>query len=144
MDWLGIGVFILSLAFAGLVILLIPVFKKLTETLSHTAETVESVNKTVGEVSGEATVILHNVNETLLDVNEKIAQLNPLFKIIHDTGESAHHLTSTMVKYTSNKAERAQAGKEILDKNNLEGILRGAAFIYYLRQAKREFDNKNA
>ncbi|RKL67245.1 hypothetical protein CR203_12110 [Salipaludibacillus neizhouensis] len=144
MDWLGIGVFILSLAFAALVILLIPVFKKLTETLGHTAETVESVNKTVGEVSGEATVILHNVNETLMDVNEKIAQLNPLFKIVHDTGESAHHLTSTMVKFTSKKADHAQAGTDILDRNNLEGILRGAAFIYYLRQAKKDYDHKNA
>lgn len=142
MDWLGIGVFILSLAFAGVVILLIPVFKKLTETLGHTADTVETVNKSVGEITGETTVILHNVNETLMDVNEKIAQLNPLFHIIHDTGESAHHLTSTMVKYTANKAERAQAGTEMLDRNNLEGILRGAAFIYYLRQAKKEYDAK--
>lgn len=140
MDWLGIGVFILSLGFAGLVLILIPVMKKLTETLGNTADTVGTVNKSIGELTGEATVILFNANETLVDVNEKIAKFNPLFDIIHDTGKSAHHLTSTMVRFTSGKASTAQAGADILDRNNLEGILRGAAFIYYLRQAKKEFD----
>jgi len=143
MDWLGIGVFILSLGFAGLIIILIPVMKKLTATLENTADTVATVNKSIGEVTGEATVILFNANETLVDVNEKISKLNPLFDIIHDTGKSAHHLTSTMVRYTSGKADRVQEGTDILDRNNLEGILRGAAFIYYLRQAKKDYDQNN-
>ncbi|UCZ53826.1 DUF948 domain-containing protein [Bacillus shivajii] len=140
MDWLGIGVFILSLGFSVLVFYLIPVLKNLTTTLSHTADTVKTTEKSIEEVTSEATLILHNTNETLLDVNEKIGQLNPLFKIIHDTGESAHHLTSSMVRLTSDKAERAKAGTDILDKNGLEGILRGAAFIYYLRNAKKQYD----
>jgi uncharacterized protein YoxC len=140
MDWLGIGVFILSLVFAGLVLILIPVMKKLTDTLGNTADTVSTVNKSIGEVTGEATVILFNANETLVDVNNKISKLDPLFDIIHDTGKSAHHLTSTMAKVTSGKADTAQAGTDILDRNNLEGILRGAAFIYYLREAKKNYD----
>ncbi|MCR6109705.1 DUF948 domain-containing protein [Bacillus sp. A301a_S52] len=140
MDWLGIAVFILSLACAGFVIILIPVMKKLAATLENTAETVETVNKSIGEMAGEATVLLYNTNETLADVNDKIGKLNPLFDIIHDTGESAHHLTSTLAKFTSKKAERGEAAAQFTDKNNLEGLLRGAAFIYYLRQMKKERD----
>ncbi|WP_416148781.1 DUF948 domain-containing protein [Salipaludibacillus sp. HK11] len=143
MDWLGIGVFILSIGFAVLVLILIPVMKKLTETLGHTANTVATVNKSIGEVTGETTVILFNANETLVDVNSKVTKLNPLFDIIHDTGKSAHHLTTTMARYTSGKADSAQTSAEILDKNNIEGILRGAAFIYYLRKAKQEFSKTN-
>ncbi|MCE7792534.1 DUF948 domain-containing protein [Salipaludibacillus sp. CUR1] len=142
MDWLGIGVFILSLAFAGLVIILIPVMKKLAATLDNTASTVETVNKSIGDVTGEATVLLYNTNETLVDVNGKISKLNPLFDILHDTGESAHHLTSTLARYTAGKAERGHAGAEFVDRKNLEGILRGAAFIYYLREFKKEYDKK--
>ncbi|WP_280770332.1 DUF948 domain-containing protein [Salipaludibacillus daqingensis] len=143
MDWLGIGVFILSLGFAGLVFILIPVMKKLSATLGNTADTVATVNKSIGEVTGEATVILFNANETLVDVNEKISKLNPLFDIIHDTGTSAQHLTSTLVKYTSGKTDRAKSGVDAVDRTNLEGLLRGAAFIYYLRQAKKEYDANN-
>lgn len=142
MDWLGLGVFILALGFAGLVIILIPVMKKLTATLENTATTVDTVSKSIGEIAGETTVLLYNTNETLVDVNGKVAKLNPLFDIVHDTGQSVHNLTGTLVRYTEGKAERGEAAAEFTDRKNLEGLLRGAAFIYYLRQMKKEYDRK--
>ncbi|ADU28738.1 DUF948 domain-containing protein [Evansella cellulosilytica] len=137
MDWLGIGVFILSIGFAVLIIFLRPVLKRLEETLGATAKTINTTGASITELSKETVGVIHNSNETLADVNEKLAKLDPLFQIIHDTGESAHHLTSTLAKFSVDKAERAQAGMDILDKNKLEGLMRGAAFIYYLRQAKK-------
>lgn len=138
MDWLGLGVFILALAFAGLIIILIPVMKNLAQTLGNVADTVETANKSVGEITGEVTVILHNTNETLVDVHGKMQKVNPLFDIIHDTGQAAHHFTSTFANYTGAKADKANDGISILDKKNLEGILRGAAFVYYLRELQKE------
>ncbi|WP_078592530.1 DUF948 domain-containing protein [Evansella clarkii] len=142
MDWLGIGVFILALGFAVLVFFLIPVLKKLESTLGSTAETIDKTQKSLEDITNETTLILYNTNETLLDINNKMTKLDPLFQIVHDTGESAHHLTSTMAKVTMDKSERAKLGTEVLDANNLRGILRGAAFIYYLKQAKKEADKK--
>ena len=142
MDWLGIGVFILALGFAVVVFFLIPVLKKLETTLGSTAETINTAQKSLENLTSETTLILYNTNETLLDINNKMSKLDPLFQIVHDTGESAHHLTSTMVRVTTDKSERAKLGTEILDKENLRGILRGAAFIYYLRNAKKEADKK--
>ncbi|SDN79927.1 DUF948 domain-containing protein [Alkalicoccus daliensis] len=140
MDWLGIGVFILAIAIFVGVLLLIPVLKKLTDTLGNTADTVSTLNKSLGEITSETTLILYNTNETLVDVNDKIGKLNPLFDIIHDTGEAAHHLTGTLASYTSVKHDRAESGISFIDRKNLEGIMRGAAFIYYLRQVKKESD----
>ncbi|AOM83916.1 DUF948 domain-containing protein [Salisediminibacterium beveridgei] len=142
MDWLGIGVFILSLGFAGLVIILIPVMKNLALTLGNVAGTVETANKSVGEITGEVTVILHNTNETLVDVHGKMQKVNPIFDIIHDTGTAAHNFTSTFANYTGAKTERADEGISLLDKKNLEGLLRGAAFIYYMKELKKEKEAK--
>lgn len=143
MDWLGIGVFILAIAIFVGVLILIPVIKKLTDTLGNTADTVSTLNKSLGEITSETTLILYNTNETLVDVNAKIAKLNPLFDIIHDTGEAAHHLTGTLASYTSVKHDRAQEGISFIDRKNLEGIMRGAAFVYYLRQVKKESERQS-
>ncbi|GEL08607.1 DUF948 domain-containing protein [Salisediminibacterium halotolerans] len=142
MDWLGIGVFILGLAFAGLVVILIPVMKKLTATLGNTADTVSTVNKSVGEMTGEITVILHNANETLTDVHGKMEKVNPVFDIIHDTGQAAHHLTSTLVRFTGQKTDKAKEGADAIDRSQLEGLLRGAAFFYYLKQMSKTDKNE--
>ncbi|QKS70458.1 DUF948 domain-containing protein [Paenalkalicoccus suaedae] len=142
MDWLGIGVLVIAIALLLAVIFLRPVFVNLAKTLDNTAETVSTLNKSLGEITSETTVILYNTNETLVDVNDKIAKLNPLFTIIHDTGQAAHSLTSSLAHYTANRASKADAGTDYVDAKNFEGIMRGAAFVYYLRNAKKEYDAK--
>ncbi|CAM3950368.1 DUF948 domain-containing protein [Alkalicoccus chagannorensis] len=140
MDWLGIGVLVFAIAIFIGVLFLKPVLDKLAATLDNTAETVSTVNKSLGDITSETSLILYNTNETLVDVNDKIAKLNPLFSIIHDTGEAAHHLTATMASYTSVKHDRAEAGINYINAKDLEGIMRGAAFVYYLRQVKKQSD----
>ncbi|MBU9722830.1 MULTISPECIES: DUF948 domain-containing protein [Bacillaceae] len=140
MDWLGIGVFILSLGFAVGVISLIPVLNKLASTLGATAVTIEKTHKTIDDLTGETKLMLQQTNETIADLNNKMAKLDPLFQIVHDTGESAHHLTSSLVRITGAKADHVHTGTEILDRNKLQGLVRGAAFIYYLKQAKNQMD----
>ncbi|MCD8510958.1 MAG: DUF948 domain-containing protein [Bacillus sp. (in: Bacteria)] len=55
MDWLGIGVFILSIGFAVMVFYLIPVFKNLTRTLGATADTITSTEKELEKITNETT-----------------------------------------------------------------------------------------
>lgn len=89
MDWLGIGVFILSIGFAVMVFYLIPVFKNLTRTLGATADTITSTEKELEKITNETTVILHSSNETLANVNDKLGKLDPLFDVMNDAGKSA-------------------------------------------------------
>ncbi|MFA9558388.1 DUF948 domain-containing protein [Evansella sp. AB-rgal1] len=147
MDWLGIGVLVLAIGFMVLVIFLIPVLKRLEKTLGATAETIEKTQKSMEELTSETTLMLFNTNETILDVNNKLTKLDPLFQIVHDTGESAHHLASSIAKVTKineNKNGNSEGVDEILDRRKLEGLVRGAAFIYYLREAKKVFDKRKA
>ncbi|MBU9713634.1 DUF948 domain-containing protein [Evansella tamaricis] len=142
MDWLGIGVFILSIGFAIGVVFLIPVLKNLEKTLGETAETISKTQKSIEELTGETKLVLYNTNETILDVNNKLGKLDPLFQIVHDTGESAHHLTSSLARITSGKSESFKTGIDVLDRNQLHGFMRGAAFLYYLKQAKKEMNKQ--
>lgn len=137
MDWLGIGVFILSIGFAIMVFYLIPVFKNLSKTLGATADTITSTEKELEKITNETTVMLHTSNETLANVNDKLGKLDPLFDVMNDAGKSAHHFTSSLVRVIGTKAEKTSEGTEILDRHNLEGIMRGAAFIYYLTKRKK-------
>ncbi|WP_059105560.1 DUF948 domain-containing protein [Shouchella shacheensis] len=143
MDWLGIGVFILSLGFIAGVIFLIPVFKKLTETLNNTARTVSQVEKSLDDLTGETKVVLHNANETLMDVNQKVAKLDPIFAIIEDSGQAAHNATATVAKYTATRRDLAKKEAAVVTPQNVQGVFKGAAFLYYLRKAKKAQKKNN-
>ncbi|MDQ0254042.1 uncharacterized protein YoxC [Evansella vedderi] len=137
MDWLGIGVFILAIGFAILVFIMIPVIKNLEKTLGAAADTITTTQKGIEDITSETAIVLNTTNETLLNVNDKLKKLDPLFDTVNDAGKSAQHMTSSLVRITGAKAQRTADGTEILDRNNLEGILRGAAFIYYLTRKKQ-------
>lgn len=141
MDWIGIGVFILAIGFAVLVFFLIPVLKNLATMLDKTSETIEKSTNSIEVITEETAAILHKTNDTLADVNGKLGQLNPLFDIVHDAGESAHHLTSSLVKITEPKADRTKIVAESINKTNVDGLLRAASFVYYLLQAKKRKGN---
>ncbi len=138
MDWLGIGVFILAIGFAVLVVFIIPVLKKLTETLSKTVDTVGQAEKSLAELTNETKLILYNTNETLMDINDKVAKLDPIFDVVEDSGQAAHHVTSSITHLTGTRADRVKEGTEVMNKYHFKGMMKGVALIYYLRQAKKK------
>ncbi|MCM3716411.1 DUF948 domain-containing protein [Halalkalibacter oceani] len=137
MDWLGIGVFIIALGFAVLVGFLIPVLRKLTNTLDKTATTVAQAEKTLQDVTSETKLVLYNTNETLIDINHKVAKLDPVFDIVEEAGKAAHHLTSTVSAYTFERSEQAKAGIDAAERKNVKGLMKSIAFLYYLRKANK-------
>ncbi|ERN53474.1 DUF948 domain-containing protein [Alkalihalophilus marmarensis] len=138
MDWLGIGVLILAIGFAVLVVLLIPVLKKLTETLDNTAKTISQAEKSLDDITSETKLVLYNANETLMDVNHKVSKLDPLFDVVEDAGQATHHLTETLADYTGAKMDEVKTGAEVGRQKNLKGFVRGVALMYYLRKANKK------
>ncbi|PYZ96591.1 hypothetical protein CR205_12840 [Alteribacter lacisalsi] len=138
MDFLGIGVFIIALAFAGLVIYLAKVLKKTEEVLTHTAKTVENLEGQIGEITSETKLTLYNTNETIADVNHKLTQLDPLFYIVNDVGESVHTVSSSIVKLTKRQNGELERDAARIDEKDVRGWMRTAAFVYYLTKKRRE------
>ncbi|MBM7094947.1 DUF948 domain-containing protein [Bacillus sp. H-16] len=138
MDFLGIGIFIIALAFAGLVVYLTKVLSKLTEVLTHTAKTVENLEGQIGEITSETKLTLYNTNETIADVNHKLTQLDPIFYIVNDVGESAHRVTSSLVKLSKRTQSDVDKGATKIDEKDVRGWMRTASFVYYLVKKRKE------
>lgn len=131
MDWLGIGVFIIGLAFLVLVIVLIKPLLKLAGVLESTRQTTDQLPKLLDDGATQAYEVFQQVNTTLENVNEQINTVQPLFQIIGDVGESSRQYTS---KWLNNSVEKESiaAGKE------KKGFYEVAAFVLQLIQKKNE------
>lgn len=72
-----------------------------------------------------------------MDVNEKVSKLNPLFDIIHDSGEAAHRASSALSTYTLTRVNAAKQEAVTAQPDQVSGIIKGIAFLYYFRKAKK-------
>src|SRR5699024_12376424 len=80
----------------------------------------------------QATEILKTSNQTLQDVNEKLHSLSPLFYIANDIGEASHKLASTLTDASKTFQENTAETKQVIQRENLEGLYGGAALGYFL------------
>ncbi|MFS0785768.1 DUF948 domain-containing protein [Shouchella sp. 1P09AA] len=138
MDWLGIGVLVFAIAFLIAVFSLLPAMRNLAKTLDKTATTVAQLEKSLDEITGEVKVTLHNTNETIMDVNEKVTKLNPLFDMIHDSGEAAHRASAALSTYTLTRVNAAKQEAVTAQPDQVSGIIKSIAFLYYFRKAKKQ------
>ncbi|WP_158736028.1 DUF948 domain-containing protein [Alteribacillus sp. YIM 98480] len=137
MDLLGISLLIVAIAFAVLVIFLIRALNNLSSVLNGIDKTVEKLPDQLDEVMKESGVVIHNSNETLLDLNEKMRALNPLFHILGDAGEASRKLSSSLADITVSWKKNTEEGKEASQKKDLGGLYGAAALIYYLTQKRK-------
>lgn len=93
MTWGEIAGLIAAIAFAVLVVYLVLLLRQLTKTISEVTHTVNEANETIAvlrkDVDGisiEAQGLLNKSNVLLDDVNNKVAQVDPLFKAIGEIG----------------------------------------------------------
>ncbi|WP_078394180.1 DUF948 domain-containing protein [Shouchella patagoniensis] len=138
MDWLGIGVFILSIGFLVAILCLLPTLRNLAKTLDKTSSTIAQAEKSIEEITGEVKVTLYNANETLMDINGKVAKLDPIFDMVHDSAEAAHRATSTLSTYALTRVNAAKQEATVAQPEQIHGILKSAAFLYYFRKAKKQ------
>ena len=137
MDLVGISVLIIAIAFVVLVIFLIRALNNLSNVLSGVNETVEKLPDQLDEVMKETGTVIHNSNDTLADVNEKLRALNPLFYILGDAGEASRKLSSSLVDVTKSMKQNTEEGKEKVDKRDLGGIYGVASLAYFLFQKRK-------
>ncbi|AXF55730.1 DUF948 domain-containing protein [Salicibibacter kimchii] len=138
MDLLGIAALIFAIAFAVLVIFLARALGNLANVLSKTEVTVGKLPEQLDEITKETGTVLHNTNETILDVNEKVATLNPIFGMIGDAGEASRRLSSSLVDMTEAVSNQSQEASETSRQKGLSGFYGLAAFIYFLNQKRKE------
>ncbi|MCA0971319.1 DUF948 domain-containing protein [Halobacillus litoralis] len=136
MDWLGIGVFIIGIAFAVVSIFLMKALNNLAEVLKGVTKTVNQLPEQLDSVMSETSNVLHNSNDTLADINEKVRALSPLFYIVGDIGESSRKLTSSLVDMTSSMKESTHEGEKRVHEEGWRGIYGALALSYYLIQKR--------
>ncbi|MGP4078076.1 DUF948 domain-containing protein [Halobacillus sp. K22] len=138
MDYLGIGVLIIGIAFAIVSIFLIKALNNLANVLGGVRKTVDQLPDQLDSVMKETSNVLNNSNDTLADVNEKIRALSPLFYIIGDIGESSRKLTSSLVDMTQSMKESTHEGEQKINEEGWRGIYGALALTYYLTQKRKE------
>ncbi|MGP4069166.1 DUF948 domain-containing protein [Halobacillus sp. B29] len=138
MDYLGIGVLIIGIAFAIVSIFLIKALNNLANVLGGVRKTVDQLPEQLDSVMKETSNVLNNGNDTLADVNEKIRALSPLFYIVGDIGESSRKLTSSLVDMTHSMKESTHEGEQKINEEGWRGIYGALALTYYLTQKRKE------
>lgn len=136
MDWLGIGVLIIGIAFAVLTFFLIKPLQKLNAALDGVKQTTDRLPHLVDDLSNQTTEVMQSSNATMANVNEQVKEVSPFFQIIGDTGEATRNLTlAALEKTTALKAKTVQAS-EFTKREKYEGIYGILSFIFFLSQRK--------
>ncbi|MFD1019784.1 DUF948 domain-containing protein [Thalassobacillus hwangdonensis] len=137
MDFLGIGVLVIGIAF-----IIISIF--LAKALNNLAKVLNGVNKTVDQLPGQldqvmkqTSEVLHTSNDTLGDVNNKIQALSPLFYIIGDLGQASREVSSSLLDATKSMKKKTSDGEHVVGEKGLSGLTGAIAFTYFLSQRKK-------
>ncbi|WP_438318618.1 DUF948 domain-containing protein [Sporosarcina sp. FA9] len=136
MDWLGIGVLIIGIAFMILVFLLIKPLMKLTTVLESLQKTTDQLPSMLSDVTGQASEVFQKGNETLVNVNNQVKEINPLFQIVQDAGEASRDFSEMALEKTFALKKNTSEAKEFTQRKRFQGLYGLLAFVYYLSQKK--------
>ncbi|MFC3040882.1 DUF948 domain-containing protein [Virgibacillus xinjiangensis] len=139
MDWLGIGVIIIGVAFLVLVILLIKPLNKLSGVLGNLQKTTDDLPETVTDITAQAREALSTSTDTLHQVNNQVKELSPIFYIVGDAGRATSQLSNSMVNAVGKMEVKAQEASDFAYRKNLEGIYGALTLGYILFQKRNEF-----
>lgn len=136
MDWLGIGVLIIGIAFLAFVIMLIKPLNKLSGVFSSLKSTTDALPQQVDDITTGAKDTLSSGRETIQQLNNQMSELSPIFTIIGNVGETTNKLSSSMVNITKEMKENTEEGSTFIERNNLEGLYGAITLGYYVSQRK--------
>lgn len=137
MDWLGIGVLVIGIAFAVLVLFLIKPLNKLGDLLFSVQRTTDELPHNIDLLTDRAKEVIQTSTETLSNVNNQIKELSPLFYIVGDVGRSTQKLSSSLVNTTTTMKTSTENGKNFNSSHNLEGLYGALTLGYYLVQKRK-------
>ncbi|KGR73235.1 DUF948 domain-containing protein [Streptococcus phocae subsp. phocae] len=127
MDLVGISLLIMALAFAALVVFLIMVLKKVSETVDETKKTITLLTTDVNVTLYHTNEILAKANVLVEDVNGKVATLDPLFVAVADLSESVSDL-NLQARHLGHKATNATSSVSKAGKVALVGKMASKLF----------------
>lgn len=122
MDWLGIGVTVIGVAFLVLVIVLIKPLNKLAGVLGGLQTTTDNLPTQVDEMMSQAKDALQTGNDTLSQINTQIKELSPIFHTIGDAGRATNHLSTSIADKVMNVKTDTAEGRSFITKHDLEGL----------------------
>ncbi|MFC5603455.1 DUF948 domain-containing protein [Sporosarcina koreensis] len=136
MDWLGIGVLIIGIAFAVLTVLLIRPLRKLTDALDGMKQATDRLPEMVDDLSTQTTELMQSSNETIANVNEQVREVSPFFHIIGDTGEATRKLTLSALGKANALKTNTDDASDFTKREKYEGIYGILSFIFFLSERK--------
>lgn len=143
MDLVGIGVLLIGIGFLILSIFLAVILSNISSILSGVNKTVGQLPKQLDDMFDETGKLLHNSNNTLTDVNEKLGTLTPMFQVVGDVGESTRRLSSALVDASKSAATKVEGGDSQSQNKKIGGLYGSTALGYYLfRKGKEQKESK--
>ncbi|HLT55684.1 MAG TPA: DUF948 domain-containing protein [Bacillota bacterium] len=113
MTLIGIGVIIIGIALLIMAIFLGHTLNQLANVLQGVDKTVQKLPEQMDGIVKQTTEMIHEGNETLADMNDKLKQLSPLFYVVGDVGKITNTLTSSLVQVTDTiKSKTAGTGEK--------------------------------
>jgi uncharacterized protein YoxC len=138
MDLTGIGVLLIGIALLVLAIFVARVLNNFSSILSGVDKTIEQLPDQLDSILAETGNLIHNSNNTLADVNEKLGTLTPLFHIVGDVGESTRTLSSSLVDLTSSAKDKMDEAAPDKQDKRLGGFYGTAALGFYAMRKSKE------
>lgn len=129
MILIGMGVLIISIAFAILVGYLCYSLYAATKVIEGVGKTVEQLPGQLDTVFKETENILHESNQTLTDLNEKMRALSPLFYMAEDVTEATRHFSSSLVDTANSFKRKAKTGEEKI-RNKGKGLRQFSSTLF--------------
>ncbi len=138
MDWMGIGLVIIAIAFSVLVLLLVKPLLKLSGLLVSMQKSTDRLPVLLDNVTKQTADILHLSNETLENVNKQVTAITPVFHMISDAGTESRQFTSATLEKVYAFKQRTAYANSFKDLRKYEGIYGLMTFIYILSQNKNK------
>ena len=141
MDWLGIGVLIIGIAFAVITFLLIKPLRKATDALEGVRQATDRLPQLVDDLSKQSTTVMKTSNTTIANVNKQVKEVTPFFQVIGDTGNAARKLTVAALEKSNALKTQTGTASNFTNREKYEGIYGILSFIYFLSQRKNQLKN---
>jgi len=137
MDWLGIGVLIIGVAFLVLTLLLIKPLRKLTDALDGVKQTTDRLPQVVDDISKQTSEVMELGYTTIANVNDQVREVSPFFHIIGETGDATRKLTLSALKKTNDLKTETGKASDFTKREKYEGVYGILSFIFFLSQRKK-------
>lgn len=142
MDYTGIGVLLIGIAFLILAIFLAKILNNIAKILGGVDKTVEQLPQQLDNMLDETGKLLHNGNNTLADVNEKLGTLTPYFHIVGDIGESTRRLSSALVDISQSAKDKSEAGDKEAQNKKMGRAFGSTVLGYYLFRKRKGLNDE--